>query len=172
VDLARLVERDGEGFGGRLDMLDRPVPFERPPFENGSLGGAIRCRVVVFEREQERLVGVARERLDVVAGEDGTEAAGEGVIDNVEPPPCLDDLVLGCIVKLGLEHAPCGVAHAQHAAHAHGNPLRQVGGFKALAGADDKSAALLGEGSVLDRCYIGGRRRRHIGRRAPVRLTG
>ena len=166
VDLAGLVERDGEGFGGRLDMLDRPVPFERPPFENGGLGGASRFRVVVFEREQKRLVGVARESLDVVAGRDGTEPAGEGVIDSVEPPPGLDDLVLGRIVKLGLEHAPCGVAHAQHAANARGNPLGQVGGFKALAGADDKSAALLGEGSVLDRCDISGRRWRHVGRRA------
>jgi hypothetical protein len=49
VDLAGLVERDGERFSGRLDMLDRLVPFERAAFENGGLGSAIRCRVVVFE---------------------------------------------------------------------------------------------------------------------------
>ena len=71
VDLAGFVQRDGERLGGRLDMLDRAVAFQRPALEDGGLGGAFGFGIVGFEREQERLVGVAREGLDVLARDSG-----------------------------------------------------------------------------------------------------
>ena len=66
VDLAGFVQRNGEGFGGGFDVVYGAVTVERPAFEDGGLGGAFGVGIVSFEREKKRVIGVARESLDVL----------------------------------------------------------------------------------------------------------
>jgi len=46
-------------------MLHGAVMFEGPALEDGGLGGAFGFGIVGFEREQKRVVRIARESLEV-----------------------------------------------------------------------------------------------------------
>ena len=80
MDFAGLVQRDGQRLGRRLDVLDRLVPLQRPPLENRRLGSPPCFRLVGFQRQQQRLVGIAREGLEVLARGQRAEAQNKGVV--------------------------------------------------------------------------------------------
>lgn len=141
-------------------MLHRPVAFERPPLENGGLGRAVRMRVVVLEREQKRLIGVAGEGFDVLPRRERPVPSDTGIVGPVELLPRLDDAVFGGILELRAKHSPDGFAHRQHRADSPYNGRRQVGRLEASGAANDKRAVALGEGSVLHRSEVGGLDRR------------
>ena len=67
VDVANVIEGNRKRFGGGLDMLNGLVPFQRPALKYRGFGGAFGFRVVVLKRQQQRLVGIARESFDVFA---------------------------------------------------------------------------------------------------------
>jgi hypothetical protein len=46
-------------------MFDGTVMFERPALEDGGFGGAFGFGIIGFEREEKRMIGIAREGLDV-----------------------------------------------------------------------------------------------------------
>jgi hypothetical protein len=67
MDGAGLIQRHSERLGRRIDMRDRLVALQCPPLENRRFSGATGFGIEVFERQQNRVIRIAREGLDVVA---------------------------------------------------------------------------------------------------------
>jgi hypothetical protein len=143
IDPAGFVERNGQRFGRGLDMLDRTVALQSAAFKDRGFGRAFGFGVVGFEREQQRMVRVAEEGPEIIAPGERSVSADEGIVDGVEAPASIEDVVFGCVFELGIEDLAGGVAHGEHAADADAGGGGEVEGFESVAGADDDDAVAL-----------------------------
>src|SRR5580692_11526957 len=63
---AGLIERHGERLSSGLDMLNGLVALQRPAVKYSRPGSGFGLGVVVFQRKQERLIGIAGESPDIL----------------------------------------------------------------------------------------------------------
>ena len=144
VDSAGLVKGNRQRLGGGLDMLLRLVALQRAPLEDGGPGRALMLGVVVFEREEEGLIGVSGERPQVLARGKRAVAVSEGVVEAAQQLPRLDDALFGRVFELGLKDQAHSVADRHHPAHAGGRVGREGRRLEAVAVAHDKCAVAAG----------------------------
>ena len=161
VDPAALVERHGERLDGRFSALDGTVALERALGEHVGLGRALRLRVVVLQREQERVVGVTRERGVVVSARERPVAPGEGVVGRVQGRAGGRDLRLRPVLELRAEDLAHGVAHAEHPLDPRRGARGDLGRDEALALAHREQVAPDGVAALLHRAGAGHLHGRH-----------
>ena len=99
-------------------MLDGAVAFERPALEDRRFGSAFGFWIVGFEREQERVIGIAREGLEVLFQGQRPMPAHETVVGAVEQLSRFENAIFWLVVELSLEDEPDGVPDRKHSAHA------------------------------------------------------
>ncbi len=92
IHLPGFIETDEQRLSGGFDVFDGLVAFDGALMEDGRFGGAPGVRIVVFEREQERVIGVAGKSAEVLLRGDGTEAVEEAVVFEVELAAGAEDL--------------------------------------------------------------------------------
>src|SRR5579862_8001676 len=81
VDAAGVIKRNRQRLGGGLHMLLRLAALQRAPLEDGGFGRALMLGVVVFQREEQGLVGVGGKRPDILAAMKRTIIADIGIVD-------------------------------------------------------------------------------------------
>ena len=96
------------------------------------------------------MIGVAGKSPDILPRGNRAVPPDKRVVRVVKNPAGLDDVILGCIVKLGRKDLPDGVADCQHAANARGRIGGNVSGVEAGAVTDEKMAVAVGERAFLD----------------------
>ena len=111
VDLPGFIETHDQRFGGGFDVFDGLVAFDGALMEDGRFGGAFGVGIVVFEREQERVIGIAGKGAEILLRGDGTEAVEEAVVFEVELAAGAEDLFFAGVFELGAEHFANGIAH-------------------------------------------------------------
>ena len=104
----------------RPGTLDWAVALERAALEDCGLGGVFGLGIVGFEREEQRVIGVAREGFEVLPRRQRSMPADEGIIKIVQEAAGLSNALVGRIVKLRLEDQADGIAHREHAADTRG----------------------------------------------------
>ena len=144
-------------------MLHRAAALQRAPLEDGRLGGSPGYGIVSLQGEKQRLVGVARKSLDVLARRYRAVPGDKGIVGIAEKLAGLGNVFFGRIVKLGLKHQPHGITHSEHAADAPGDGGGQVGRLEAITAPDNDHAVALGKRPVLHGAQAGTLRRRHSG---------
>src|SRR5271166_4555611 len=92
VEPAMLVERDGESFRRRIDMLNGAIALKRRPLENrgfpGPAGGSV---VILLQRKQQGRVRIAGEGAAVVHIRQIAELLDETVVGIIEVATGLGD---------------------------------------------------------------------------------
>ncbi len=105
------IETDEQRFRSRLDAFDGLVAFDGALMEDRRFGGAPGVRIVVFEREQERVIGIAGKGAEVLLRGDGTETVEEAVVFEVELAAGAEDLFFAGVLQLGAQHFANGIAN-------------------------------------------------------------
>ena len=111
IDLPGFIQADEQRLSGGFDVFDGLVAFDGALMKDGRFGGAPGVRIVVFEREQERVIGIAGKGAEVLFRGDGTEAVEEAVVFEVELAAGAEDLVFAGVFQLGAQHFANGIAH-------------------------------------------------------------
>src|ERR1017187_7150419 len=84
VHAAAFVQRDEQGFLGRADLGNSPFSLDGALAEDRGLGRAPRFLIVVFQRQQERQVGVAAKSRRVGAFGNRSQAGDEAVVGLID----------------------------------------------------------------------------------------
>src|SRR5581483_4525075 len=95
-------------------MGNRLVAFKGSLLKNSGLGSGFQLRVKVFQRQQQRMIGVGLKEAVVFPRVDCAKLLNKLVIDLIEMLSCLTDLLLPCILQLCLKYLAHSITNAKH----------------------------------------------------------
>ncbi len=153
-------------------MVNRLGTLYRPPLKYHRLCSGLLLRVVVFEGKQERVIRVAGEYAEVLAGGDIAVPVDELVIDAVQFLPGTGNLLFRLVVQLRRKHLAEHIAYLHQPAHPHRVGGGKGGGFKMIAVPNDNLAIDEGIAAVLDADKPFRVGKRFGGRRRPSLVAG